>query len=112
MDPTPTDRGLFAATPCRCVARHNPLPVEVELHHLIPQWMQQRVWGRVRDQTLIPVCPTTHMNIHALINATLHGVPPPHASAYTRAQAAPALAFARAHNLPPPYPPLIVPAEG
>lgn len=60
-------------TACVCVANHSPTPQAINRHHILPL-----SWGGPNTVTnLVDVCPTTHENIHRLLNAyvKVQGVP-------------------------------------
>ncbi len=61
----------FADAPCRCVRNHNPNALTTEQHHIFPQADQIRIWGRVRDARLEPMCPTSHRAVHLYIDYLL-----------------------------------------
>lgn len=63
----------FDAAPCRCVKRHRPRPVLTEQHHVFPKGLQHELWGMVRDPHTVPLCPTAHANVHAVLDALLAG---------------------------------------
>lgn len=49
---------------CLCVADHNPNPMRFHVHHKIP-----RSWGGSDEpENLVVLCPTTHNNVHKLLN--------------------------------------------
>lgn len=77
----------YAERPCVCCKKHNPKPVSVELHHVHPQYDQIMLWGEVRNQTTIPLCRTTHRNLHDYLTAVMAKRLPPRVSVYTAAQA-------------------------
>ena len=58
----------FKQAPCRCVTVHVPKPVDVELHHVMPQSDQRRLWGRVKDRRTVPLCGTAHTSVHAYLD--------------------------------------------
>lgn len=94
--PAAPDRGLFTATPCRCVTRHNPLPYLIEQHHIFPKAYQMHLLGSVQHNETVPLCGTAHNIVHAILDATLNGQPPPRSNAYLRGLAAQGLAAIRA----------------
>jgi hypothetical protein len=59
---------------CACVADHNPNPMELHRHHILPL-----AWGgaAVPDNE-VWLCPTSHANVHELLRAyqTHEGVVP------------------------------------
>lgn len=54
---------------CQCVRRHRPMPAEEEIHHIVPTGAPFH-GPDVPDNT-VPVCPTTHSSIHALLRVYL-----------------------------------------
>lgn len=53
---------------CTCVKDHNPNPMVIETHHVVPL-----SWGGLREtQNQVQVCPSTHYNIHHLLNEYVH----------------------------------------
>lgn len=48
---------------CRCVTRHVPEPQELQLHHIWPLY----AGGPDTPENIIPLCPTSHANVHELI---------------------------------------------
>lgn len=54
--------------PCEIHATHSPITIINELHHVYPQFLQRRLWGEVRDETLISLCATGHNTVHYAIN--------------------------------------------
>lgn len=56
------DEGLI----CACVSEHRPAALELQLHHVFPIYL-----GGAKDGLTVPVCPTTHTNIHELLRAML-----------------------------------------
>ncbi len=50
---------------CACVSEHRPAPDELNVHHVLPL-----SWGGLdRPANRVWVCPTTHANVHVLLNA-------------------------------------------
>lgn len=48
---------------CPCVGKHVPLPTQFHKHHIVPLYL-----GGSNDKSnLFVLCPTTHYNIHALL---------------------------------------------
>lgn len=54
---------------CRCVKRHRPMPAEEEIHHIVPTGAP--FGGPDVPDNLVPLCPTSHSSVHALIRAYL-----------------------------------------
>lgn len=51
---------------CKCVIKHNPAPRSLEAHYVIPvEW-----GGSPTSDNQVWVCPTTHNDIHALLDAS------------------------------------------
>ncbi len=63
----------FAAAPCECVRRHVPAATSIELHHPFPQSFQKKRYGRVVDDTTVPLCPTAHTVVHDALRVRLRG---------------------------------------
>lgn len=89
---------------CPCCVTHTPKPYRLDNHHVIPA-----AWGGpTTAANLIAICPTTHENIHQLLNEyqRINGVPPwsfrCQFNAYAREKAAEAWA-AKPANAPPVY---------
>lgn len=56
-----------AEHPCQLVGYHAPTVVRTQGHHRRPQYLQRRVWGEVRDQSILWVCGSCHDSIHEWI---------------------------------------------
>lgn len=54
---------------CQCVAKHRPQPREEEIHHIVPQGAP--FGGPDVASNRVPLCPTTHSNVHMLIRLQL-----------------------------------------
>lgn len=59
---------------CRCVRKHNPMTANTNDHHVCP-----KSWGgnnelpnTMGDGNLVTLCPTTHENVHQLLNLCVH----------------------------------------
>lgn len=50
---------------CGCSANHQPYPLELAIHHVWPM----ADGGPDEPANEVPVCPTTHYNIHELYRA-------------------------------------------
>lgn len=48
---------------CVCVGKHVPLPNLLNAHHKVPKYYG----GHDTDDNLVWLCPTTHVNVHALL---------------------------------------------
>lgn len=58
-----------ADKPCVMYRDHgSSFPVRTQGHHRYPQYLQKRLWGEVRDNTLIWLCGTCHDSIHAWLD--------------------------------------------
>ena len=53
---------------CPCCRWHRPVPVEEEGHHPVPTGAP--FFGS-KDQALVYLCPTAHMNVHSAIRVHL-----------------------------------------
>lgn len=82
--PLPPRTATFAARPCLCTTRHNPQPLEIELHHILPQAVQLTLWGRLKQPQTVALCRTTHRNVHIYLDALLASKPRPRVSRYTK----------------------------
>ncbi len=60
----PPREARAADRPCELVRYHQPRPSRTQGHHRHPVYLQNRVWGRIRDNELLWVCGTCHDNIH------------------------------------------------
>lgn len=48
---------------CPCVSKHVPLPTQFHKHHVVPKYL-----GGTDDKSnLFVLCPTTHYNVHKLL---------------------------------------------
>ncbi len=63
----------FSEAPCQCVVRHVPLPTSTELHHPYPMSEQRKRYGRVVEPRTVPLCGTSHNNVHEAIRRILRG---------------------------------------
>lgn len=50
--------------PCELYAYHSPRPSRTQGHHRHPVYLQNRVYGRIRDADLTWLCGTCHDNVH------------------------------------------------
>lgn len=74
--------------PCQLVAYHAPEPVIVQGHHIHPQFLQNRVWGNIRDNDLKWLCGSCHDSVHAWLYWLLgEHVQPPRCGYAARAEA-------------------------
>lgn len=54
--------------PCSLYAHScAPIPARTQGHHRHPVYLQNRVYGQIRDSELMYVCGTCHDNIHEVI---------------------------------------------
>jgi len=58
----------FQQRPCSCVKNHYPQPIVSELHHIFPQADQLRIFDRVTDTRVEPLCGSGHANVHAYLD--------------------------------------------
>ncbi len=63
----------FEDAPCACVRIHVPKPASSELHHPYPQYAQKARYGRVVEPRTVPLCGTSHNNVHEAIRRILRG---------------------------------------
>ncbi len=63
----------FAESPCQCVIRHVPQPVEIEKHHLYPQSLQKKRHGKVIDHETVNLCDIAHKNVHVALTKRIKG---------------------------------------
>ena len=85
---------MAGLTGCTLGKFHRPVPLTVELHHLIPVgW--QKTWqpatapypgtdpdgrGKLWDARTVALCPTHHRNVHWWIVRLMHGAKPSRSS--------------------------------
>jgi hypothetical protein len=71
----PAPRTADAARhPCQLYAHSTgPRPVRTQGHHRLPQYLQLRLWGEVRDQDLLWLCGSCHDTVHALVSHWIDG---------------------------------------
>lgn len=50
--------------PCELYGYHAPRPSRTQGHHRHPRFLQDRVYGELRDNEVLWVCGTCHDNIH------------------------------------------------
>lgn len=61
---------------CKCVRRHVPSPLEVEIHHLVP--MGRPYLGPDTADNRVPLCQIQHGNVHFVLRIfEKHGGKPP-----------------------------------
>ena len=73
-----TMRPTNGMTSCRCIRFHRPVPVEEEIHHIVPRGAPFH--GLDVDGNRVALCPTAHVNVHSAIRVwlrarKLHRVP-------------------------------------
>lgn len=56
-----------ADRPCQLYAYHAPAVVQTEGHHVHPVYLQNRVYGRIRDNELKYLCGNCHAAVHRWI---------------------------------------------
>ncbi len=61
--PQPAE-AMASERPCELYAYHAPMPSRTEGHHRHPVFLQNRVYGLIRDAELLWVCGLCHDNIH------------------------------------------------
>jgi hypothetical protein len=65
---------------CQCVMDHNPEPLELEHHHILPLAMG----GETTPENMAWICPTAHTNVHEILRLMLKS---PEEMTYTKAKA-------------------------
>ncbi len=80
---TPPRTAPFAARPCLCCKGHTPIPLQIELHHIWPQYDQIALYGALRNRETVALCRSSHRNLHIYLTALMAGQPLPHVNAYT-----------------------------
>ena len=60
-----TERAYATERPCELAAYHAPAPVMTEGHHIHPVFLQNRVYGQIRDNELKYLCGNCHDAVHA-----------------------------------------------
>lgn len=50
--------------PCQLYVYHAPTPSRTQGHHIHPVYLQNRVYGQIKDSTLLWVCGNCHDNLH------------------------------------------------
>lgn len=62
----PSRTAQAAEKPCALYADHgSSVPVITQGHHVYPVYLQNRVYGRIQDPTLVFLCGTCHDSVHA-----------------------------------------------
>jgi hypothetical protein len=57
-----------ATRPCQLYAHSAaPHPSRTQGHHLHPEYLQQRLWGEVRDKELLWLCGLCHDSTHDML---------------------------------------------
>ncbi len=63
------ERASAATRPCEMYRDHGSSPpVRTQGHHIHPVFLQNRLWGRIRDNELIWLCGTCHDTWHAWLD--------------------------------------------
>lgn len=65
-----TDRvvtATAASRPCELYEYHAPKVVQTEGHHSKPVYLQRRLWGEVRDDTVTYLCGNCHSAVHEVV---------------------------------------------
>ena len=71
--------------PCWLHLNHHPITVFNERHHVFPEYLQRRVYGRTLDQEKRSICSTGHNTVHGAITYFLdNGTWPKYARGKTR----------------------------
>ncbi|MCA1570801.1 MAG: hypothetical protein LC798_10890 [Chloroflexi bacterium] len=60
-----------AERPCQLHTHHAPRVVRTQGHHRHPVYLQNEVYGQIRDSELLWVCGTCHDSIHAWLSHLL-----------------------------------------
>lgn len=86
-----------AERPCQLYTFHAPKVVRTEGHHRRPVYLQNRVYGRIRDPELLWVCGNCHDAIHEWLSWLLGEArkPNPEPGRKAKAEAARTLAWYR-----------------
>lgn len=56
-----------AEHPCELHLHHSPIVVRTQGHHRKPMYLQRRLWGEVRDDTVMWLCGNDHDAIHEVV---------------------------------------------
>lgn len=75
-----------AEKPCQLHRYHRPRVVRTQGHHRHPVYLQNRVYGRIRDPELLWVCGTCHDSIHEWLSWLLGEARKPNPEPGTRAK--------------------------
>lgn len=80
-----------ADRPCQLYAHTDPpIPARTQGHHRHPVYLQNRVYGQIRDPELMWLCGTCHDNVHEvigwLLGETRKPSPMPGRKAFTEAR--------------------------
>ncbi len=62
------ERATAATRPCQLYLYHAPAVVQTEGHHRHPVYLQNRVYGQIRDPELLWVCGNCHASVHEWIS--------------------------------------------
>ncbi len=63
--PTTPRTASAVLRPCELYKYHAPVPVITQGHHVHPVFLQNRVYGQIRDNELKWLCGTCHDTVHA-----------------------------------------------
>jgi len=70
-DDVPIYTAPAAERPCELRSYHAPAVVRTQGHHRAPVYLQNRVYGRIRDPELIYLCGNDHDAVHEWIGFLL-----------------------------------------
>lgn len=75
-----------AERPCGLYAYHSPKVVRTQGHHLRPVYLQNRVYGRIQDSSLMWLCGNCHDSVHEWLSWLLREArePEPHPGRYAK----------------------------
>lgn len=57
--------------PCELHKNHSPVVVRTQGHHIFPQYLQIKVYGKVLHEELLWLCGTDHDSLHAWLSYAL-----------------------------------------
>jgi hypothetical protein len=79
----------FNDRPCQLHEYHAPRPSRTQGHHRHPVYLQNKVYGEIRDPELLWVCGTCHDNIHEWLSYLLgeRREPRPHPGRHAQREA-------------------------
>lgn len=95
-----------ASKPCELHRYHAPEPVRTQGHHRHPVYLQNRVYGEIRDPELLWVCGLCHDSIHEWISWLLGEArrPEPEPGRLAKAEAERTVEWYRTAQASPPAP--------